>query len=107
MQVDVIENYDVVDKWYRRTEDLDDLCFLQCVKMFRPGWKLSKECSGEEMANNDTEDEDVDTDANLAAQRCLGLYALYQLYNGIRHNKYMPEEFQDAFQCPLKHNILA
>ena len=52
-----IENYDVVDKWYRRPETLDDLCFLQCGRMFRPGWKLSKECNKEEIANSGTEDE--------------------------------------------------
>ena len=58
-----IENYDVVDKWYRRTKDLDDLCFLQCARMFRPGWKVRKECDDEEEGNNDTEDEDECTES--------------------------------------------
>ncbi len=41
---------------------------------------------------------DVDSDAGLAVQKCLSLYALYQLYNGIRYDVFRPEEFQDAFR---------
>ena len=29
--------------------------------------------------------------------RAVGLYALYRLYNGIRHNQFSPQEFQGAF----------
>ena len=29
--------------------------------------------------------------------RAVGLYALYRLYNGIRHNHFLPDEFLGAF----------
>ena len=40
---------------------------------------------------------DVGSDCDLALQKGLSLYALYQLYNGIRYHKYKPEELFDAF----------
>jgi len=36
-------------------------------------------------------------DEDTIVARCVGLYALYRLYNGIRHHAFCQSEFQDAF----------
>jgi len=41
---------------------------------------------------------DVGTDEDQVVHKCLNLYALYQLYNGLRYDRFGPEEFQDAFR---------
>ena len=41
---------------------------------------------------------DVRTDDDQVVHKCLNLYALYQLYNGLRYDRFGPEEFQDAFR---------
>ena len=38
-----------------------------------------------------------DMHEEVIAARGLALYALYRLYNGIRHGQFCPTEFQDAF----------
>ena len=37
------------------------------------------------------------TDEEVIAARGRGLYALYRLYNGVRHRAFVPVEYQDAF----------
>ena len=41
-----VENYDMVDKWYRRIEELQDLSFTQFSKMFRSAWKVKEKPEG-------------------------------------------------------------
>jgi len=42
------------------------------------------------------------TDEDTIVARCKGLYALYRLYNGIRHHAFIQNEFQDAFNRYLQ-----
>ncbi len=37
--------------------------------------------------------------------RAVGLYALYRLYNGIRHNHFSPSDFQGAFSRFIKESL--
>ena len=41
---------------------------------------------------------DVGSNEELAEQKCLSLYALYQLYNSLRYDRFSIAEFQDAFR---------
>ena len=38
-----VESYDMVDKWYRRPNHLEDLSFSHFAKMFRAAWKVAEE----------------------------------------------------------------
>ena len=39
-----------------------------------------------------------DLQEEVVAARGLALYALYRLYNGVRHGQFCPSEYQDAFK---------
>ena len=54
-----VETYDVVDKWYRRPEPLQDLSFSYCAKMFKPAWTAKEDT---ETTENETE-YDIKTDS--------------------------------------------
>ena len=45
------------------------------------------------------------TDEDTIVARCKGLYALYRLYNGIRHHVFIQAEFQDVFNRYLQEAL--